>query len=167
MLRRRRRPKNSRNFQKENHLRFIRALPENHQRQMLKDKVPTDAIEAFISVGLKKRAEDPLAIDRTLNSDDGQLFLSRSGANLELSLLLCQWLGAAPFSALLIRANEYRKLKNPPPYRWAKFCEIFNSTEFYFLDLDDAAFVHFLKSKAFLNEFRTFLRTLSARLSFF
>ncbi len=152
-------------LQKDNLLRFIRALPENHQRQMLKDKIPTDEIDAFIRIGLTKRAEDPLAIDRSLNSDDGQLFLSRSGANLELSLLLCQWLGAVPLSALLIRANEYRKLKDPPPHRWAKFCEIFNNAEFYFLDLDDAAFAHFLKNKGFLNEFRTFLRTLLARLS--
>lgn len=152
-------------LQRENLLRFIRTLPEVHQRRMLKGKLPATEIDEFITTGLTQRAEDPLAIDRSLDRNEGQLYLSRWGTSLELSLLLSQSIGAIPLSTLLIRANQYRKLKSPPPHRWAKFCDVFNRTEFDFFDVDDPSFVNALKANGFLSEFRTLLRTLISRLS--
>lgn len=154
---------------REHLMRFIRRLPEDAQKRYLKKAIPTitDAEMAdFIKMSLKLRSEDPLAIDRPIgDGEEGQLFLLRSGANLETSLLLCQLIGSAPFTPLLIRANEYYRLKAAPSNRWKSFCELFSQHDFYFLDYVEPSFVPFLKDKGHSRNLRSFLKHVVSRLN--
>lgn len=155
-------------LQLEELLRYHARLPEMTQRAVLRGNNPTiteQELEGQIQYMREERARDPIAINRTFKESRKNVILSRSGAGCELSLILCRLLGAVPFSSLVLRMNEYRRLKRVPSNRWDPLCKILNQMNFSFLDHLDYTLVSDLKSQGYLANFRTFFRQLIIRLN--
>jgi hypothetical protein len=157
-------------LQKEILFRYIRRLPEDSQRHMLKQSSPglsPDEVDAFIEFSLRERARDPIAVDRTFTEKDKTKYLTmvRSGAGFDMSLIICRLLGAVPFTPLVIRMNDYVRAKRHHTDRWKPFCELFNKNTFRFLYHVDSALVFRLKEVGYLSKFRQFFTNLSSRLN--
>jgi len=150
--------------------RFIRRLPQDAQRKMLKESSPQlspQEVDAFIKFSLRERARDPIAVDRTLAEKDktGHLTMVRSGAGFEMSLILCRLLGAVPLTPLVIRMNDYIRAKRRPADRWKSFCELFNRSRLRFLYHVDPSLVLGLKESGYLSRFRKYFTNLASRLN--
>lgn len=150
--------------------RYIRRLPEEAQRHMLKQSSPKlspEDAEAFIKFSLRERARDPIAVDRAFTEKDktGYLNMVRSGAGFEMSLIICRLLGAVPLTPLVIRMNDYIRAKRGPADRWKLFCELFNRSKLRFLYHVDPSLVLRLKESGYLSRFRKYFTNLAAKLN--
>lgn len=157
-------------LQKEILFRFIRRLPEEAQREMLKQSSPElspEQVDAFIKFSLRERARDPIAVDRTFTEKDksGYLNMVRSGAGFEMSLIICRLLGAVPLTPLVMRMNDYIRGKRRSADRWKSFCELFNKSKFRFLHHVDPSLVLRLKKAGYLSRFRKYFTNLASRLN--
>lgn len=155
---------------KEIFFRYIRRLPEEAQRHMLKQSSPelsAEDADAFIKFTLRERARDPIAVDRTFTEKDkkGYLTMVRSGAGFEMSLIICRLLGAVPLTPLNIRMNDYIRAKRSPADRWKLFCELFNTSKLRFLYHVDPSLVLSLKECGYLSRFRKYFTDLASRLN--
>jgi hypothetical protein len=157
-------------LQKEILFRFIRRLPEDAQRELLKQsspELPPEEVDAFIKFSLRERARDPIAVDRTFTEKDktGHLNMLRSGAGFEMSLIICRLLGAVPLTPLVIRMNDYIRAKRRSVDRWKSFCELFNKNKFRFLYHVDPFLILSLKESGYLSRFRKYFKNLASRLN--
>jgi hypothetical protein len=156
--------------QKEILFRFIRRLPEDAQREMLKRSSPElspSEVDAFIKFSLRERARDPIAVDRTFTEKDktGYLNMFRSGPGFEMSLIICRLLGAVPLTPFVIRMNDYIRAKRRSSDRWKSFCESFNKNKFRFLYHVDPSLILRLKESGYLAKFRKYFTNLASRLN--
>ncbi len=150
--------------------RYIRRLPEEAQRHMLKQSSPNlspKEVDAFINFSLRERARDPIAVDRTFTEQDksGHLNMVRSGAGFEMSLIICRLLGAVPLTPLVVRMNDYVRAKRRPADRWKSFCELFNNNKLRFLYHVDPSLILKLKELGYLSRFRKYFGNLAVKLN--
>lgn len=149
-------------------LRYIWRLSEDSQRYYIKQRssqLSAEEVDAFIEFGKQERARNPIAVDRTFTKKDtsGYIQLTRTGAGYEMSMIICQLLGAVPFTPLIIRMNDYIRAKKHSTGRWKPFCDVFNNHPFRFLYQVDPSLILTLKEHGYLLKFRRFISDLTSR----
>lgn len=152
---------------KEDYTRVSLTLPKYHWEGKLRYRNPgmsDEEIKNVLDYMDKQRREDPFAVDQTVGElGNGQLIISRSGANLEMILYICQLTGAFPYTNIRHRWHEILKSKdemNHTSQIWSPLTKAFQNLEFKFLNNVDSNFAYNMRSDGRLESFRSYLRKL-------
>ena len=89
--------------------------------------------------------------------------VSRTGANLEMTLYIAQLTGAFPYTNIRRRWQELLSVKEDLPETsrvWSPLTQAFQDLEFKFLNQVDSQFACSMRSDGRLESFRAFLRRL-------
>jgi len=111
----------------------------------------------------KRRKEDPLLPNQTLDQMPGQMTAHRMGANLEMGLFLCQTVGAFPYTNVRFRWNEILKAGDDlgqSAQVWSPLTKAFGNLDFKFLNNVDSKFAVNMREEGRLSNFRSYLRKL-------
>ena len=86
--------------------------PPQYIARIAREAIPGIAdqeVKELLDYVEKRREEDPLLPNQTLDKIPAQLTAYRMGANLEMGLFLCQTIGAFPYTNVRFRWNEILK----------------------------------------------------------
>jgi hypothetical protein len=111
----------------------------------------------------KRRAEDPLLPNDTLDKMPPQMTAMRMGANLEMGLFLCQTMGAFPYTNVKFRWREILKAGSalgPSGQVWSPLTNAFSQLNFKFLENVDSQFAVTMRQEGRLEGFRAYMRKL-------
>jgi hypothetical protein len=108
----------------------------------------------------KKRAEDPLLPNETLDNMPGQFTAARMGANLEMGMYICRATGAFPYTNVKFRWEEILRAQDLDANAkvWSPLTKAFQRLNFKFLDKVDSNFACSLRKDGRLEGFRSYLR---------
>jgi hypothetical protein len=118
-------------------------------------------IKDVIEYAARMRREDPLLIDDTLDNMPGQMTGTKTGANLEMGLYICQNIGAFPYTNLRFRWREILsagKELDPKSQVWSPLTQAFQKLDFKFLNKVDSQFAVEMRNEGRLAGFRSYLR---------
>lgn len=125
--------------------------------------ITDEEVENVIAYVEKRRAEDPLLPNDTLDNMPAQMTAMRMGANLEMGLYLCQTMGAFPYTNVKFRWREILKAGNelgPSGQVWSPLTNAFSHLNFKFLDNVDSQFAVTMRQEGRLEGFRAYMRRL-------
>jgi len=143
--------------------RALAGVPRDALEVNLRERMPhlsDDEIEGMLSYMERRREEDPLLLDQPL-TEEGQLLVARTGANLELALYIAHLTGAFPYTNLQARRKELQLAREDLPRAadpWTPLSQAFDSLEFEFLNSVSPEFAVSLRKDGRLDSFRVFLR---------
>ena len=125
--------------------------------------ITDDEVKNVIAYVEKRRAEDPLLPNDTLDKMPGQMTAFRMGANLEMGLFLCQTIGAFPYTNVKFRWREILKAGSelgPSGQVWSPLTNAFSNLNFKFLENVDSQFAVTMRQEGRLEGFRAYMRKL-------
>ena len=144
--------------------RVVQALPAHRLFQLAEEATGTVLTEDQKGVLLRhvrqKLREDPLAYEQAL-TNDGQLNVFRSGANLETALIILNQTGAFPYTAMRTRWDELMSVRDQMSMTarlWSPLTRAFQALEFRFLDNVNVEFAEQIRQDGRLETFRALLR---------
>jgi hypothetical protein len=111
----------------------------------------------------KRRAENPLLPNDTLDNMPGQMTAMRMGANLEMGLFMCQTMGAFPYTNVKFRWKEILGAADQldsGAQVWSPLTNAFGNLHFKFLNNVDSNFAVEMRKAGRLEGFRACLRGL-------
>jgi hypothetical protein len=100
-------------------------------------------------------------VDDTLDKMPGQMTATKIGTNLEMGLLICQNIGAFPYTNLRFRWKEILsvgKELDPKSQVWSPLTNAFQKLDFKFLNKVDSSFAVEMRNEGRLEGFRAYLR---------
>jgi len=108
----------------------------------------------------RRRANDPLLPNETLDNMPGQFTAARMGANLEMGMYICHATGAFPYTNVKFRWEEILRAQDLDPNAkvWSPLTQAFQQLKFKFLDKVDSNFACSLRKDGRLEGFRSYLR---------
>ncbi len=125
--------------------------------------ITDDEVTKLLAYVEKRRKEDPLLPNQTLDKMPGQMTAHRMGANLEMGLFLCQTVGAFPYTNVRFRWNEILKAGDQLSQSaqvWTPLTRAFGDLDFKFLNNVDSQFAVNIREEGRLSNFRSYLRRL-------
>jgi hypothetical protein len=125
--------------------------------------ITDEEVKKLIAYVEKRRAEDPLLPNDTLDKMPGQMTVMRMGANLEMGLFLCQTIGAFPYTNVKFRWREILKAGSelgPTGQVWSPLTKAFSHLNFKFLENVDSQFAVTMRQEGRLEGFRAYMRRL-------
>lgn len=138
-------------------------LPKYKLEITLKRALPdlnSQKLQEMIDYVQESRRNDPMIVDQEL-PDNGELFIMRNGANLELGLYIGQLTGSYLYTD---RVEQWRDILSSAQNNssedgvWSPLTKSFQELEFKFLSNIDPKFAFRLKEEGRLKKFRSFLR---------
>jgi hypothetical protein len=138
--------------------------PQSYLDRMAREAVSgiTDSEVADVLKHFENRhLSNPLLPAETLDKMPGQLNVYRSGANLETGLLMCQMMGAFPYTNIPFRWREILTAGDqlgPDAQVWSPLTNAFSNLDFKFLNNVDTKFAVAMREEGRLASFRTFMR---------
>jgi hypothetical protein len=120
-------------------------------------------VQKIIAYVEKRRAEDPLLPNDTIDKMPGQMTAMRLGTNLEMGLFLCQTVGAFPYTNVKFRWREILKAGSelgPSGQVWSPLTNAFSHLDFKFLENVDSKFAVTMREEGRLEGFRAYMRKL-------
>lgn len=138
-------------------------LPKDKLEITLKRALPdlnSKKLQEMIDYVQESRHNDPMIVDQEL-PDNGELFIMRNGANLELGLYIGQLTGSYLYTD---RVEQWRDILSSAQNNssedevWSPLTKSFQELEFKFLSNIDPKFAFRLKEEGRLEKFRSFLR---------
>jgi hypothetical protein len=141
-------------------------LPDDHIARKLREINPgisDEEVEAIVKFAALTRKRHPLLLDSTFDQLPGQMTAVKVGTNLETALLLCQTIGAFPYTNVKFRWKEILsvgKELDPNSRVWSPFTHAFQKLDFKFLNKLDSNFAVEMRNEGRLSGFRTFMRKL-------
>lgn len=143
--------------------RTLAGMPREALEASVRERMPhmsADEIEGMLAYMERRRKEDPLLLDQP-PTEEGQVLVSRSGANLELALYVAHLTGAFPYTNLRGRRRELQLVRDQLPETaepWTPLSQAFDSLDFEFLNDVSPDFAVDVRKDGRLESFRTFLR---------
>jgi hypothetical protein len=144
--------------------RVIQALPPSALFRLAKEatgKELTDLEKGFLLKSVRgKLRDDPLAYEQPLTKE-GQLNVFRSGANLEIALLIMNQTDAFPYTSMTSRWNELMSVRDQmgeTARLWSPLTRAFQGLEFRFLNNVNVEFAENIRQDGRLDTFRALLR---------
>jgi hypothetical protein len=140
------------------------TLPREYLSTVAKKACPEltdEEVQQVLKHLEKKRKEDPIALDQSIEESGGQMLLARTGANLELALYICQITGAFPYTNVSHRWEELISVGRELPDKaktWTPLTKAFQELDFKFLNDVDSHFACSMRTDGRLESFRSFLR---------
>jgi hypothetical protein len=125
--------------------------------------ITDEEVKNVIAYVEKRRAEDPLLPNDTLDKMPAQMTAMRMGANLEMGLFLCQTTGAFPYTNVKFRWREILKAGSelgPSGQVWSPLTNAFSHLNFKFLENVDSQFAVTMRQEGRLEGFRAYMRKL-------
>lgn len=154
-------------FAREDFARTLARLPRPYLRRRLSewnaemDKKLDDArIEDLIDSMMDQARRDPLALDQPI-TDEGELGIWTTGANLEMGLYIAQLTGAFLFTNMRSRWSEILSVVTNLPESgevWSPLTRAFQALDFKFLDGVSLKFAYDLRNADRLEPLRHVLR---------
>jgi hypothetical protein len=147
-------------------IRELYLLPDDHIAQKLREITPgitDEKVADVVKFAALRRKHDPLLLDSTLDQLPGQMTSVKVGTNLETALLLCQTIGAFPYTNVKFRWKEILsvgKELDPNSQVWSPLTHAFQSLDFKFLNKLDSSFAVEVRNEGRLSGFRAFMRKL-------
>ena len=151
-------------FMKERMRRMFTTYPRHYIEQQLRESSPNlsdevvrdaaDSIEA-------DRMADPFLTGETIDTIPPQTVTTRTGANLEMGMYICQAMGAFPYTNMRFRWNEIldaRKQFDSTMETWTPLTNAFQQLRFQFLDKVNPEFAYSIREDGRLEGFRSYLR---------
>lgn len=123
--------------------------------------ISDNEVSDILAYAAHVRKTDPLLLDATMDQLPGQMTATKIGANLEMGLLICQNIGAFPYTNLKFRWKEILsvgKELDPKAQVWSPLTNAFQKLDFKFLNKVDSKFVVEMRKEGRLEGFRSYLR---------
>jgi hypothetical protein len=145
-------------------MRKLLACPPHYIAQTYRKMEPNatdEEVARLVEYAEEERKRDPFLIDGTMDNLPPQFMASRSGANLEMGLYICQSIGAFPFTNFRYRWNEILNARDkfdPNMETWTPLTKAFQQLDFKFLDRVDSEFAFKMREEQRLGGFRSYLR---------
>ena len=151
-------------------MRTLLLAPRQYFDRKLRETNPgitDDRVREVLDYIEQQRQADPLLLNETLDRMPTQIMATRTGANLEMGMYICQATGAFPYTNLRFRWKEIlsagREL-DPTAQLWSPLTNAFQRLRFKFLDKVDSEFACSIRREGRLEGFRSYLRKLWATL---
>jgi hypothetical protein len=146
--------------------RMLFALPHDQLLEQVErsgQQLTEQQKKDVIAYARQKLRSDPLALEQPIadNFREGQLTALRSGANLEIALLISGATGAFPFTNMTTRWHELlsvREQMSETARLWSPLAKAFQALEFRFLNNVDVRFANQIREDGRLETFRALLR---------
>jgi hypothetical protein len=145
-------------------LKHFYLTPPEYMADKAREAIPgisDEAVRKILEYAAHMRKNDPLLVDDTLDKMPGQMTATKIGANLEMGLLICQNIGAFPYTNLRFRWKEILsagKELDPKSQVWSPLTNAFQKLDFKFLNKVDASFAVEMRNEGRLEGFRSYLR---------
>jgi len=144
-------------------LRLLWSQPDEVLERKLRHAYPDisdEEVRSELAGAAHIRGRDALAIETRPYEGDGYLMISRSGANVDMSLYVSQLVGAFPYTASRRKWKELMSAKDKMTETarvWSPLTQAFQQLDFEFMDNVDTYFACNLRSEGRLAGLRTFL----------
>ena len=141
---------------------LIRSFPKEYLRTHIR-KISADASDDDVTKVLEYFEEqsqrDITDLGRSIEETGPQLLITRSGLNLESTLIFCRLTGAVPVTYTPFKYKEFLAIANNASgcKRWNPLIKLFNNADLVFDGMGDPIFNHFLESEGFFSCFREYL----------
>jgi hypothetical protein len=151
-------------FMKQRMQRMLLSSPPEYIERTLREMDPqmsTDQIRKVVEYVEVERNRDPFLTGETLDKMPAQMMATRTGANLEMGMYLCQAMGAFPYTNMRFRWNEIlgaRDKFDPTMEIWSPLTNAFQQLPFKFLDKVNPQFTYSMRENGRLEGFRSYLR---------
>lgn len=153
-------------FMKERVRRMFLTSPRSYVERQLREMDPNmsnEKVREFADYWEAERARDPFLTGETIDKMPAQMITTRTGANLEMGMYICQTMGAFPYTNIRFRWNEIlsaRQQFDPTMELWSPLTNAFQQLQFKFLDKVSPKFAYSMRQDGRLEGFRSFLRKL-------
>jgi SEC-C motif len=147
-------------------MREFYLLPNGHIERKVREMNPEitqNEVDSLLKFVAMTRRDDPLLLNTTWDQLPGQMTNMKMGANLETSLLLCQTIGAFPYTNVKFRWKEILGAANELDENaqvWSPLTHAFQQLDFKFLNKIDSDFAVEMRNEGRLSGFRSFMRKL-------
>ncbi len=146
--------------------RMIFALPDDQLISWIEKSGPKLSEEdkrQWLAYARQELRNDPVALEQApgMNNREAQIMPFRAGANLETALLLCNVIGAFPYTNMMFRWQEIvgaRDALDETARIWSPLTKAFQELDFRFLNNVDAGFAQRIREEGRLESFRVLLR---------
>jgi hypothetical protein len=138
--------------------------PPDYIARQARETIPgisDERVKQILDYAAHVRKTDPLLVDETLDKMPGQMTAMKIGANLEMGLLICQSIGAFPYTNVKFRWREILsvgKELDPRAQVWSPLTHAFQQLNFKFLNKVDSNFAVEMRKEGRLEGFRAYLR---------
>lgn len=120
-----------------------------------------EEVSALIKYAEAQRLSNPFLTGETMDKMPAQFITSRTGANLETGMYLCQATGAFPYTNVRYRWEEIlgaRDRFDSTSETWTPLTKAFQGLDFKFLDHVSSKFAYTMRQEERLSGFRAYLR---------
>jgi hypothetical protein len=151
-------------FMKKRAQRMFLTAPREYVERQARELYPNmqaNEIREFADYWEAERAKDPFLTGETIDKMPAQMMTTRTGANLEMGMYICQAMGAFPYTNFRFRWNEIlgaRQQFDSTMEVWSPLTNAFQQLQFQFLDRVDPNFAYSMRQDGRLEGFRSFLR---------
>jgi hypothetical protein len=151
-------------FMKEKMRRTFLTAPRDYVERTIRKihpQISDEKIREVADYWEDEREKDPFLTGETIDKMSSQIITTRTGANLEMGMYICQAMGAFPYTNMKFRWNEIlgaRKQFDPTMEVWSPLTNAFQQLKFKFLDKVDPKFAYSIRQDGRLEGFRAFLR---------
>jgi len=145
-------------------LKHFYLTPPEYMAEKAREAIPgisDEVVNKILDHAAHVRKNDPLLVDDTLDKMPGQMTATKIGTNLEMGLLICQNIGAFPYTNLRFRWKEILsvgKELDPKSQVWSPLTNAFQKLDFKFLNKVDSSFAVEMRNEGRLEGFRAYLR---------
>ena len=147
-------------------MREFYLLPDGHIERKVRElnpEITQSEVDSLLKFVAMTRRDDPLLLDSTWDKLPGQMTSMKVGTNLETTLLLCQTIGAFPYTNVKFRWKEIlgaAKELDENAQVWSPLTHAFQQLDFKFLNKIDSNFAVTMRNEGRLSAFRSFMRKL-------
>ncbi len=151
-------------FMKQRAMRVFLTSPRSYVERTAREMDPNMSDEQIRQVAdfvEAERARDPFLTGETIDKMPTQMLATRTGANLEMGMYICQAMGAFPYTNLRFRWNEILSAKqqfDSTMEIWSPLTNAFQQLHFKFLDKVNPRFAYSMREDGRLEGFRSYLR---------
>lgn len=151
-------------FMKRRMQRMLLSSPPEYIERTLREMDPqmsNDQIRKVVEYVEVERNQDPFLTGETLDKMPAQMMATRTGANLEMGMYICQAMGAFPYTNMRFRWDEIlgaRDKFDPTMEIWSPLTNAFQQLPFKFLDKVNPQFTYSMRENGRLEGFRSYLR---------
>lgn len=151
-------------FMKQRMRRLFLTCPRDYAERKIREMNPHMSEEKLRELAdflEAERANDPFLSGETIDKMPSQMVTTRTGANLEMGMYICQAMGAFPYTNIRFRWNEIlgaRQQFDPTMEVWSPLTNAFQQLQFKFLDKVDPKFAYSIRQDGRLEGFRSYLR---------
>jgi hypothetical protein len=151
-------------FMKQKVMRMFLTAPRHHVERTLREMDPNmsdEQVRGVADLVEAERLRDPFLTGETIDKMAAQIVTTRTGANLEMGMYICQAMGAFPYTNIRFRWNEIliaRQQFDSTMEVWSPLTSAFQQLQFKFLDKVDPQFAYTIRKDGRLEGFRSYLR---------